>query len=1269
LDYLEKLNKAIGQWQGLIGGFVALVVAAIAGIVAIRSEFIKLNPLSWSWLELAIALSAVSLLVGVALRTRSVNASRLLDPDALRLDPRSPEQLIGRGADLEKLLNALASPLVFLVSESGCGKSALLRAGVVRGPAFNERFLPIYIDMSVLDWEDQPLAAIVEGFARSLPVDDPARGKLDARSGVRAISEVFAEYSKRVHRRPLVLLDQFDDYQARPQHRDRFLPAQTRIWRTAREIAPENAFWRVLRQCVHSDTARIVAACREDAVKGLESLRFIPDVPQFDLPRLEPGLVRLIIDRLTERPADKPPIIANPQGGWTALRDRLADDIERRGDVLPQQLKLILAGLRTLKRLTPGAYARVGRVAGLEAAFVVSALGRAARVAGLRDDETVLGMVAVLIDRTRQPPDKSAPLTTRALADIVGIADEIAARALTQLEADEVVRKATGGEAATAWQLDHAYLAQPVLRIERERGRWLQLLSDSARACAEASWRSWWSTLLPIRSQVQLLAARLRGRFRYGIYKGYALKSLARVLPFIAGLALMAGLSWTLYGWDAAARIEAQLTVRHQDNSLSDDAARGLDDLAAAGWVTRRRVASDVFQSPVHAEWFVSSAERVARALVRLDPDRLDSMVRENVTLEALSQPDPRLRFAVAALANATSLEALGEPTRAAFERVFLQALGGTSNAVELGAIGAALSNIAAALPNGDLRVAQWLTALRGAIGRTTSGAPTLAQAYAAAAPRLKDGDPRAADELAALHEAIGKTTDNLQLSALTEAYAAMAPKLKDGNLRAADVLAALRAAVAKTTDIYQLSTLSHAYALAAPRLKDGDPLAAEVLAALRAAIAKTTDSYQLSTLSHAYAAVAPTVKDGDPRAADVLAALHGAIAKTTDANRLSDLVQAYAAAPNLKDGDPRAADVLVVLRNVIMKTIDAEQISPLAQAYVAAAPKLNDGASRTADELAALRDAIAETIDGDQLSALAQAYEAVAPKLKDGDSRAADELSALRDVIEKSDDGNQLWVAGRAYAALAPKLKAGDPRGAGEVAALRNAIAKTTDRYQLAALARAYAAVVTSLNDGDSRAAEVLAALHDAFPKATYSSHLHDLAHAYAALVPTLKDGDPRAADALAVLRDSIAKTTDSDDLSELALAYAAVVRVSRPSGPLLRDLAILLQRMKALRSVNSCVAFAAAIREASLAAQPPLSSDKVGLIYAAALLEPVCAGPASRMLVSDYEGIVRQRPGTLKLGNSWAGDVWAFAKWAQANLPNFDRHRARVEFLPAVN
>src|SRR5262245_8901894 len=172
---LEKWRKLIEQWQGLITG-ISLLVAAIIGF---SIKLFELNPFSWSWRDLAFLLLAILLVAGLMVRSRRANASRLVDPDALKLDPQSPEQLVGRREDLDKLLKALVNPLVFLVSESGCGKSALLRAGVAQGPAFTQRFLPIYIDMSVLDWEDGPLRAVREGFAQALPNDDPARSKLD----------------------------------------------------------------------------------------------------------------------------------------------------------------------------------------------------------------------------------------------------------------------------------------------------------------------------------------------------------------------------------------------------------------------------------------------------------------------------------------------------------------------------------------------------------------------------------------------------------------------------------------------------------------------------------------------------------------------------------------------------------------------------------------------------------------------------------------------------------------------------------------------------------------------------------------------------------------------------------------------------------------------------------------------------------------------------------------------------------------------------------
>lgn len=234
----ENLGNLIDQFEGLLAGISALLVA----IVGVHKALTNLDLRTWSWPEISAAAVAVLLLVIVWVRSRKAHISRLVDPDALKLDPQSPEQLVGRREDLDKLLKALSNPLVFLVSESGCGKSALLRAGVAQGPPFLQRFLPIYIDMSVLDWEDGPLRAVREGFTQALPNDDPTRGKIDARATPRQYAEVFSEYYRRTQRRPLLLLDQFDDYQAEPRHRERFLPSDTRVWRNADSIARQNAF-------------------------------------------------------------------------------------------------------------------------------------------------------------------------------------------------------------------------------------------------------------------------------------------------------------------------------------------------------------------------------------------------------------------------------------------------------------------------------------------------------------------------------------------------------------------------------------------------------------------------------------------------------------------------------------------------------------------------------------------------------------------------------------------------------------------------------------------------------------------------------------------------------------------------------------------------------------------------------------------------------------------------------------------------------------------
>lgn len=1148
---LEKLTKLIDQWKGLFGSITILLVT-VAGL---WTQLLKWNPLTWTWPEFAFALVACLVAAALTIRNRRANASRLIDPEALKLDPRSPEQLIGRREDLDRLLQALANPLVFLVGESGCGKSALLRAAVVQEKSFTDRFLPIYVDMSFLDWEDGPLRAVREEFSRALPNDDPIRARLDAQSGPQSFVEVFGDYYRRTQRRPLLLLDQFDDYQADPRHRDRFLPKDTRVWRAADAVARDNAFWRVLRLCLQSDRVSIIVACREDAAAGLESLRFEQIEPRFfDLPRLERGFVRLIIDRLLDRPPDKGAIIANPQGGWTALLNRLVDDLEARGQILPQQMKVVLGGLRTLHRLTPAAYTRAGRVAGLEASFVSSAIAKAARAATLRDEDA-LHLISALVDRTRQPPDKAPPRTLTELARIIGATETVTSRALYRLEADEVVHRRGDAEGETSsWQLYHAYLAEPIVHIERERDQWRKLLAERARAYDDATW--WdrrWRALLPLRTQARLFVARLRGHFHYGEYRGYALRSLVRGLPVFASIGLLAGLTWFTSEYEKGAQIEAQIFAS-DDFRLSDDAAIGLADLAASSAVTRWRITRDIFTTPTFAERFFKSPESTLRALLLLDASRLNAVVTTYVTPDSLRQSEPRLRAAVGRLVKATSYLALTDEGKAAFERALKESLSKDSGTVDLFVVADGVRSIASALSNGDERAAQWLVVLRSAVFnfKGSSRPWALSPAYEAMLSKMAAGDPRVESERVALLDAIGKTKDVDQILALMQAYVAVTTKLNNSSSDP-DVLGVLHDTIAKSKDFAMLQWLLHPYVALVDRLKDGDPRVMDVLAALRVADIPSFDPRRdwPSVWSQTYASIATRIKVGDPRLGDELAALRDFIHGNTRIifQGYESWARTYMAmATKLKNEDANTPNELAALREAIRIAKSPYPLSNLATTYGAVATKLKDGDPNAVDVLAALRVAVVETGSPQELSLLKDAYATVATNLKKGDLRILDELGALRAAIIATPDPDRLSTLGSSYAVAVKKLIDDDPHLAGELAALRAAIGTPKYPHQLSALAMSYAAVVSKLKDGDPEAKDILLTLRGAVDKVTDPEVL---ARAHVAVASKVTDGALQNAYLFAALRQAIGKAEHSQHSTILAMAYALVAAEIRRGDP----------------------------------------------------------------------------------------------------------------------
>jgi hypothetical protein len=336
---VEGTAKLVQTTTGLIGILGGLLSAVAAFDAQIRSAFVVFEHPGPVGL---ILLGAVLLALGLTLFLLSRRkASQLIDPDALRLDPRRPEHLIGRGDDVRLVQEkCMARPFVFLVGDSGAGKSALVRAGLMPALQTEGRLLTIYIDMANFDWDGGASEALADRFWRSLSASDREALNAVGPPTLADLPRLLATCYPTRGRTPLVILDQIHDYQLR--HRERFLPPANKSWISAAELIRTNSFWGLIAPLVQARCIHVLAITRSDNADGLESLRLVTDPIVARLDPLPAGFVLRIIDQLTTRPAGAPSVIEKPEAGWDRLRLRLAQDLERGGAVLPQQLKVTL---------------------------------------------------------------------------------------------------------------------------------------------------------------------------------------------------------------------------------------------------------------------------------------------------------------------------------------------------------------------------------------------------------------------------------------------------------------------------------------------------------------------------------------------------------------------------------------------------------------------------------------------------------------------------------------------------------------------------------------------------------------------------------------------------------------------------------------------------------------------------------------------------------------------------------------------------------------
>jgi hypothetical protein len=635
---------------------VAGLFTAISSLSETVQKFFGVFAGFGKWQLLAAALVLVAASVWVFLLSRR-RRSVLLRPEALRLGRDNPAHLVGRVQDIADLTRLCREQsLVFLEGESGAGKSALLQAGLVPALKGDAQLLPIYVESLVgVDWERDPRRFLAAALWTAL--DEPARGVLELKAppAADAVCAVIAAVPPKLGRTPLAILDQFDDYQTR--HRERFMPRKT--WLKPGRLCEQNGAWRDLRELLASATIHLVVVTRTDTALGLTSVRFI-EPETYRLDRLSSHFVGPLLAALAKEGGEQP-VIGDPEYGWTRLLTRLAADIERAGTILPQQLKIALAGLGTLpgRVLTVAAYERAGGAAGLEARFIEDRIAKVARLHGVTE-EGVRAALLTLVD-----PETGQKTIERRNDDLLVCIDpgapEKARRALDQLVQEEVIRRRVDpGTGEISWLLDHDYLARAVREADRRANRWQRTLAEGAKALVEAggSWARRWRALLPPTTQVAFFRDRLRGRFRYSEHRSYAAKSLRRFGPhaaiFLALVALGVHENELYYAEQLQATADdilSGLTFKESHISEGDDQA--LLRLASAEEAVRLRALSLVLTQSDRARTFAQQPEPVVRAIAGTSPRfrALSAAVFASATA-AFSSNRPEIPIAIVSAAR-----------------------------------------------------------------------------------------------------------------------------------------------------------------------------------------------------------------------------------------------------------------------------------------------------------------------------------------------------------------------------------------------------------------------------------------------------------------------------------------------------------------------------------------------------------------------------------------------------------------------------------------
>jgi hypothetical protein len=434
---VELLRKAGPVWSGVLG----------FALVGLGVRFKQPN---------LIGPGIGTLALGVLL-WRLQPKSKLIKKEAFRA---ISNVYVGRQEECENLLKAIKRfSLIWVIGESGSGKSLLLTKGVIPQLRGTKGYVPLYVEYWGEDWEKGPIASVVAALKQEVE-GWGANLNSTGTPGAEEMASYLADIAKLKGCRPVLILDQFDDYIV--QNLDKFCPPGSGLVTAASEMQEQNAFWRQIAQLLTNGTIICLLVVRQEQGWGQSTLSFVK-VHEFLVRRLRTEYFDQILRELGEN------AVSHPEHGWDTLRDEISQDLKSGGSsgILPIQMRLITQQLPSLKHLTVRDYKKAGRSLGLATRYCAEVVACVSEVTRI-DRSLVIDTLYCLVN----PDDysKTRDISTMELLECIGHAADArkVSLLLDRLKEEEVVRERADETGQKRWRLEHDYLAMAAYKLHRQ---------------------------------------------------------------------------------------------------------------------------------------------------------------------------------------------------------------------------------------------------------------------------------------------------------------------------------------------------------------------------------------------------------------------------------------------------------------------------------------------------------------------------------------------------------------------------------------------------------------------------------------------------------------------------------------------------------------------------------------------------------------------------------------------------------------------------------